>query len=94
METKHVQNVLTSLMIISFLIFVGLAGIIIIKDVALTTRVVALPFAFLFISAVTLIITGRIEEQPANIKSHLQSWLVLCTFAVLLSAIAFTLATT
>ncbi|MHA1771182.1 MAG: hypothetical protein ACTSXS_06240 [Candidatus Thorarchaeota archaeon] len=90
METEHVQNVLKSLMIISFLIFIGLSGIIVITDVGLTTRTVALPFAFLFISAITLIITGRIEDHPVQVKSHLRSWLFLCIFAVLLAALAFT----
>ncbi len=92
MEIEHVQNVLKSLMIIAFLIFIGLSGIIVIKDVELTTRTVALPFAFLYISASTLITTGRIEDQPSQAKAHLRSWLLLCIFGVLLAALAFTFA--
>ncbi len=84
---------MTSLMIVSFLIFVGLSGVILLADAELSTRAVSLPFAFLFIAISTLVMTGRIYDNGvSSLRSYLQTWLVLCALGVLITALAFTLA--
>ena len=92
MDVDRTQRILTSLMIISFLIFGLLAGIILITDAPLDASTTSLPFAFLFISGMTLIITGQINERPKNVDRYLRQWLVICVFVAVLSALAFTLA--
>ncbi|TFF87017.1 hypothetical protein EU519_00205 [Candidatus Thorarchaeota archaeon] len=92
MNTDRVRHVLTSLMILSFLIFGGLSAIILITDTPLTTSSVSLPFAFLFVSAMTLIVTGQIDERPKLTKKYLRQWILVCVFMVLVAALAFTLA--
>jgi hypothetical protein len=77
-------------MILSFLIFGGLAGIIMITDIPLTNGSVALPFAFLFISLTTLIITGQIDEKPDLVQKYMRDWLIVCTIGIVISALAFT----
>jgi hypothetical protein len=77
-------------MILSFLIFGGLAAIIMITDVPLTNGTVALPFAFLFISLATLIITGQIDEKPNLVQKYMRDWLIICTIGIVISALAFT----
>lgn len=92
MNTDRVRHVLNSLMIISFLIFGGLAAIIVITDTPLSTSSVSLPFAFLFISAMTLIVTGQINERPKLTKRYLRQWILVCIFMILVSALAYTFA--
>jgi hypothetical protein len=79
-------------MILSFLIFGGLSAIVLISNVELTGPAVALPFAFLFISFMTLITTGQINDRPRLVKKYLRDWLVICTFAILISALIITFA--
>jgi hypothetical protein len=79
-------------MILSFLIFGGLAAIVLISDAELTSTTVALPFAFLFISFTTLITTGQINDRPRLVKKYLRDWLIICTFAILISALVITFA--
>ncbi|NWF94724.1 MAG: hypothetical protein HXY34_01130 [Candidatus Thorarchaeota archaeon] len=92
MELESVQNVLTSLMILSFLIFGGLALVIQTTHTPLSPRAVALPFVFLFISIMTFVVSGSIEDNPAMLRRYLTQWLSACAFVVLFSAIVFTLA--
>lgn len=91
MDVDRIRHVLNSLMILSFLIFGGLSAIILIADVRLTNQVVALPFAFLFISLMTLITTGQINDRPRLVKKHLREWLIICVFAILVSALVITI---
>lgn len=81
---------MTSLMILSFLIFGALAGIVLITDAPMTNATVSLPFAFLFISIVTFIITGQIDEKPNLTRKYLWNWLVICIIGIVISALAFT----
>lgn len=90
MDVIRIKHILTSLMILSFLIFGGLAGIIIITDIPLDNGSVALPFAFLFISLTTLIITGQIDEKPDLVQKYMRDWLIICTIGIVISALAFT----
>jgi len=90
MDVTRIKHILNSLMILSFLIFGGLAAIIMITDVPLTNGTVALPFAFLFISLVTLIIIGQIDEKPNLVQKYMRDWLIICTIGIVISALAFT----
>jgi hypothetical protein len=90
MDVTRIRHILNSLMILSFLIFGGLAAIIMITDAPLTNGTVALPFAFLFISGVTLIITGQIDEKPNLVQKYMRDWLIICTIGIVISALAFT----
>lgn len=90
MNVERIQHILNALMILSFLIFGGLVGIVIITDAPLVSKTVALPFAFLFISLMTLVVTGQIRERPQRVKSYLREWLIICSFGVILCALAFT----
>jgi hypothetical protein len=92
MDVDRIRHILNSLMILSFLIFGGLAAIILVADVELTNPAVALPFAFLFISLMTLITTGQINERPRLVKKYLRDWLIICTFGILISALVITFA--
>jgi hypothetical protein len=92
MNISIVKNVMNSLMIISFLIFLALASIVVATDTALTTRAVSLPFTFLFISIMTFLSTGKIDEQPTTVERILRQWVLICVLVVLISAVAFTLA--
>lgn len=92
MNTSIVKNVMNSLMIISFLLFLALASIMLAAHTDLTTRAVSLPFAFLFISLMTFLVTGRIDEQPAMAERLLRQWVLICVLVVLISAVAFALA--
>lgn len=76
-------------MVVSFFIFAGLAGYLILRDISLTNQSVALPFAFLYLSAVTLITTARIGENPDALSDYLRSWVAICAFGTLISALAF-----
>ncbi len=90
MDVIRIKHIMNSLMILSFLIFGGLAAILMITDVPLTNGTVALPFAFLFISLSTLIITGQIDEKPNLVQKYMRDWLVVCTIGIIISALAFT----
>ena len=90
MDVTRIKHILNSLMILSFIIFGGLAAIILITDVPLTNGTVALPFAFLFISLSTLIITGQIDEKPNMVQKYMRDWLIICTIGIIISALAFT----
>jgi hypothetical protein len=79
-------------MILSFLIFGLLSGVIIITDAPLTNATVSLPFVFLFISLVTLLVTGKISERPHMADRYLLEWTASCIFGIVLGALAFTLA--
>jgi len=92
MDTDRIQNMLTSFMVVSFIIFLGLSGLIFVREAELTNRAVSLPFAFLFLCITTLIVTGKIHDQPSLAGRHLRSWLIVSVFGVLLAAVAFTLA--
>ena len=90
MDVIRIKHIMNSLMILSFLIFGGLAAILMITDVPLTNGTVALPFAFLFISLSTLIITGQIDEKPNLVQKYMRDWLIVCTVGIIISALAFT----
>lgn len=90
MDVTRIKNIMTALMILSFLIFGGLVAIIIITDVSLTNATVALPFAFLFISVTTLIISGQIDDKPKLVQKYMRDWLIICTIGIIISALAFT----
>ena len=92
MDVDRIQHVLNSLMILSFLVFGVLSAIILITDTSLTGSTVALPFAFLFISFMTLIVTGQINDRPRLVKKYLRDWLIVCAFVVLASALVVTFA--
>ncbi len=87
MKLEHVQNVLTSLMVLSFLIFAGMLAMIQFNDISLTPRTLSLPFAFLFVFIMTLIISGQISEQPNMIRKFLIQWLSICVLIIFLSSI-------
>ncbi len=91
MNTSRARHVLNSLTIISFLIFGGLSALILLLNVPLTNMTVSLPFAFLFISTMTLITTGRISDQPGLIEKYLLEWLFICVFITLVCALVFLL---
>ncbi|MFW9845705.1 MAG: hypothetical protein ACFFD6_03070 [Candidatus Thorarchaeota archaeon] len=92
MNVDRIRHILNSLMILSFLIFGGLSAIIMITDAPLVSATVALPFAFLFISFMTLIVTGQINERPKLVKRYLRDWIVICAFGVFVSALVITFA--
>jgi hypothetical protein len=63
---------------------------VLITDAPLTRTTVSLPFAFLFITIVTFIITGQIDERPNLARKYLWNWLVICIVGIVISALAFT----
>ena len=89
MNVDRIQRILTSLMILSFLIFGLLAGVILLTDVPLSNSTASLPFAFLFISAMTLITTGQIRERPQKTKKYAREWLFVCIVVLIIAALAF-----
>lgn len=90
MDVERIKHIMNSLMILSFLIFGGLIAIMIIGDVSLNNATVSLPFAFMFISIVTLITTGQINERPKLAQKYLRDWLIICTIGIVISALVFT----
>jgi len=90
MDVIRIKHIMNALMILSFIIFGGLAAIIMITDASMTNGTVALPFAFLFISLTTLITTGQIDEKPKLVQKYMRDWLVVCTIGIIISALAFT----
>ena len=89
MDVSRIQRILTSLMILSFLIFGLLVGVILITDAPLDNSTASLPFAFLFISVMSFITTGQIIENPNRVERHLRDRLDLCLVGVVVSALAF-----
>ncbi|MFX1559169.1 MAG: hypothetical protein ACFFBL_01150 [Promethearchaeota archaeon] len=90
MDVDRIKHIMNLLMILSFLIFGALSVIILITDVPFTNSSVSLPFAFLFISLVTFIITAQINERPRLIQRYLRDWLIICLIGIIISALAFT----
>ena len=90
MDTERVRHIFNSLMIISFFIFGGLAGILLITDAPLNGRTVSLPFSFLFVSMMTLILTTQIKDNPNRINMYIREWLLICVFVIIISALTFT----
>ncbi|MHA1942837.1 MAG: hypothetical protein ACW96M_00390 [Candidatus Thorarchaeota archaeon] len=90
MDVERIKHIMNSLMILSLLIFGGLLGIIMITDVQLSNTTVSLPFAFLFITVVTFITTGQINDRPKLTAKYLRDWLIICTVGIIISALAFT----
>jgi hypothetical protein len=66
-----------------------LIAIIFITDAQLNNATVSLPFAFMFISIVTLIATGQIDERPKLAQKYLRDWLVICIIGIVISALVF-----
>jgi len=91
MDVDRIKHIMNSLMVLSFLIFGALSGILLITDVPLTNTSVSLPFAFLYISLATFIITAQINERPKLIQKYLRDWLIICFVGIIISALAFTL---
>jgi hypothetical protein len=89
MDVERIKHIMNSLMILSFLIFGGLIAIIFITDAQLNNATVSLPFAFMFISIVTLIATGQIDERPKLAQKYLRDWLVICIIGIVISALVF-----
>jgi len=91
MNVDRIRHVLNAIMILCFLIFGGLMGIILIVDASIVvSRTIALPFAFLFLFIMTLITTGRIQERPKRVRTYLREWLFICTLGVVICALALT----
>ncbi|MGQ4910622.1 MAG: hypothetical protein ACP6KW_00455 [Candidatus Thorarchaeota archaeon] len=90
MDVERIQHIMTSLMILSFLIFGALIGIIMITDVPLNNASASLPFAFLFIAIVSFVVSGQIDERPSLVRKYLWNWLIICIFGIIISALAFT----
>ncbi len=91
MNTSRARHVLNSLTFLSFLVFAGLSGLVMLLDVPLTNVTVSLPFAFLFVSLMTLITTGRIADNPKQLDRFLIEWLIVCVFGTLICALVFLL---
>ena len=90
MDVDRIKHIMNSLMILCFLIFGALSGIVLITDVPLTNTSVSLPFAFLYISIATFVITAQIDERPKLIQKYLRDWLIICLIGIIISALAFT----
>jgi hypothetical protein len=90
MDVDRIKHIMNSLMILSFLIFGALSGIILITDVPLTNTSVSLPFAFLYISSATFVITSQINERPKLVQRYLRDWLIMCLIGIIISALVFT----
>jgi hypothetical protein len=90
MDIERVRHIFNSLMIISFFIFGGLTGILLIIDAPLNGRTVSLPFSFFFVSMMTLILTTQIKDNPERIDLYIREWLVICLFAIIISTLTFT----
>jgi uncharacterized membrane protein YbjE (DUF340 family) len=90
MDVDRIKHIMNSLMIISFLIFGALSGIVLITDVPLNNTSVSLPFAFLFISIATFLTTAQINERPKLIQKYLRDWLIICVVGIIISALTFT----
>jgi hypothetical protein len=90
MDVERIKRIMNSLMILSFFVFGGLSAILLVTDASLNNATASLPFAFMFISAVTFITTGQINEKPKLVHKHLVNWLIICVIGIIISALAFT----
>ena len=90
MDVDRIKHIMNSLTVLSFLIFGALSAIVLITDVPLNNTSVSLPFAFLYISTATFVITAQINERPKLIQRHLRDWLIICLVGIIISALAFT----
>ena len=90
MDVDRIKHIMDSLMILSFLIFGALSAIILITDATLNNASVSLPFAFLYISMATFVMTAQINERPKLVKKYLRDWLIICFIGIIVSALAFT----
>ncbi|MFW9833092.1 MAG: hypothetical protein ACFFEK_03770 [Candidatus Thorarchaeota archaeon] len=90
MDVDRIIHIMNSLMILSFLAFGALSGIILITDTPLNNASVSLPFAFLYISTATFVITAQINERPKLVQKYLRNWLIMCFIGIIISALAFT----
>jgi hypothetical protein len=90
MDVERIKHIMNSIMILSFLIFGGLLAVIMISDVGLNNASVSLPFAFMFVSIITLITTGQINEKPRLTQKYLRDWIIICTIGIIISALVFT----
>jgi hypothetical protein len=89
MDVERIKHIMTSLMILSLLIFGGLVAIIMITDVTLNNASASLPFAFLFIFLATLVTTAQIDDRPKLVRKYMRDWLIICTIGIIISALAF-----
>ena len=90
MDVDRIKHIMNSLMILSFLIFGALSAIVLITDVPLNNTSVSLPFAFLYISTATFVITAQINERPKMIQKYLRDWVIICLVGIIISALTFT----
>ncbi|MGY5856241.1 MAG: hypothetical protein RTS72_06545 [Candidatus Thorarchaeota archaeon] len=90
MDVDRIKHIMNSLTVLSFLIFGALSAIVLITDVPLNNTSVSLPFAFLYISTATFVITAQINERPKLIQRYLRDWLIICLVGIIISALAFT----
>ena len=90
MEVDRIRHIMNSLMILSFLIFGALSGIILLTDTPLNNTTVSLPFAFLYISTATFVITAQINERPKMVQKYLRDWLIMCLIGIVIAALVFT----
>lgn len=91
MDVERIKHIMNTVTILSFLIFGGLIGIILITDVSLNNTTAPLPFAFLFISLSAFIVTSEISEKPKLAQKYMRDWILICTIGIILSALALTL---
>ncbi len=90
MDVDRIKHIMNSLTILSFLIFGALSAIVLITDVPLNNTSVSLPFAFLYISTATFVITAQINERPKLIQKYLRDWVIICLVGIIISALTFT----
>ena len=91
MDVERIKHIMNAVTILSFFIFGGLVGIILITDVSLNNTTAPLPFAFLFISLSTFIVSSEITEKPKLVRKYMRDWLLICTIGIIISALALTL---
>ena len=90
MDVDRIKHIMNSLTVLSFLIFGALSAIVLITDVPLNNTSVSLPFAFLYISTATFVITAQINERPKLIQKYLRDWVIICLVGIIISALTFT----
>ena len=90
MDVDRIKHIMNSLTVLSFLIFGALSAIVLITDVPLNNTSVSLPFAFLYISTATFVITAQINERPKYTQKYLRDWLIICLVGIIISALTFT----
>jgi drug/metabolite transporter (DMT)-like permease len=90
MDVDRIKHIMSSLLILTLLIFGALSAIILITDVPFTNTSLSLPFAFLYVSLATFVVMAQIDERPKLIQKYLRDWLIICLVGILISALAFT----